>query len=185
MSHINRTKQFSAEIQSEIEENKMKRESLGLFGRVVLSVVFSMIAAGAGSAQDPKGGGGRLVGTWDAVVTIRDCTTGDAITNFASIANFNQGGTYLGSTSGRPQASRTPEHGVWSHIGGRTYRFKFKSFDFNAAGVAVSYGVVQHDIELNESGDTYISAGVAKFYLMNGTQVGQGCSDAIGTRFSL
>jgi hypothetical protein len=184
MSHINRTKQFSAEIQTQNEENKMKKEFLGLFGRIVLGMAFTMITVSACVAQDPKGGG-RLAGTWEAAVTIRDCNTGAVITTFDSIANFNQGGTYLGSTSGRPQASRTPEHGVWSHIGGRTYRFKFKSFDFNAAGVAVSYGVVQHDVELNESGNAYTSAGVAKFFLMNGTQVGQGCSDAIGTRFSL
>ena len=157
-----------------------------LFGYVVIVAAISVFAAGACYAQDPKGmGGGRLAGTWEAAVTIRDCNSGTVITTFDSIANFNQGGTYLGSTSGRPQSSRTPEHGVWSHISGRTYRFKFKSFDFNPAGVAVSYGIVQHDVELNESGDAYTSAGTAKFYLMNGTQVGQGCSDAVGTRFSL
>ena len=162
----------------------MKKEFLGLFGRVLLGVAFSMITAGACFAQDPKGGG-RLTGTWDAAVTLRNCATGEPINSFASIANFNQGGTYLGSTSGLPQSSRTPEHGVWAHISGRTYRFKFKSFNFNAAGTAISYSVVEHDIELNESADAYTSEGTAKFFLMNGTQVGQGCSDAIGSRFSL
>jgi hypothetical protein len=157
-----------------------------IFGNLVCAaVVVTVLAAGACVAQNDMGGG-RLAGVWDAVVTIRNCDTGATIGQpFASIANFNKGGTYLGSTSGRPQASRTPEHGVWAHISGRTYRFKFKSFDFNAAGVAVSYGIVTHDIELDESGDTYTSTGGVTFYSINGTPTGRGCSDAVGTRFTL
>lgn len=132
-----------------------------------------------------NGGAGRLVGTWDAAVTIRDCATGNALNTFSSIASFNQGGTTIGSTAGQPQAARTPEHGIWQHIGANRYAFKFKSFNFNAAGVAISYGIVTHEIELDASGNSYVSSGTARFYLMNGTQVGQGCSDAIGTRFEL
>ena len=154
---------------------------LGYFAAVVTASVFATLGC---MAQNDMGGG-RLAGTWEAQVTIRDCASGAAITSFPSIANFNKGGTYLGSTAGRPQSSRTPEHGVWAHISGNTYRFKFKSYDFNAAGVAVSYGVVTHDIELDESGDTYTSSGGVKVYLMNGTQIAQGCSDAVGTRFTL
>ena len=134
-------------------------------------------------AQEPNGGG-RLVGTWDATVTIRDCATGNALNTFASIASFNQGGTTIGSTSGMPQSARTPEHGVWKHLKGNHYIFKFKSFNFNPAGVAVSYGIVTHEIELDETANSYVSYGTAQFFLMNGTQVGQGCSDAVGTRFS-
>ena len=159
-----------------------------IFGNLAYAaaVIAASVFATVGCAAQNDMGGGRLAGVWDAVVTIRNCETGAPIGQpFASIANFNKGGTYLGSTSGRPQASRTPEHGVWAHISGRTYRFKFKSFDFNAAGVAVSYGIVTHDIELDESGDTYTSTGGVKVYLMNGTQIAQGCSDAVGTRFTL
>lgn len=155
-----------------------------IFGNLACAaVVVTMFAAGACMAQNSKGGG-RLAGTWEAQVTIRDCNSGAAIASFASIANFNKGGTYLGSTSGRPQSSRTPEHGVWEHVSGRTYRFKFKSFDFNAAGVPVSYGIVTHDVELDESGDTYTSSGGVKTYSMDGTLIRQGCSDAVGTKFT-
>lgn len=148
---------------------------------IAMLAIFGTIAC---YSQESRGGG-RLAGTWDAAVTIRDCATGNPLNTFASIASFNRGGTYIGSTSGLPQASRTPEHGVWRHVKGSTYAFKFKSFNFNPAGVAVSYGVVAHEIELDETGNNYVSSGTAKFYLMNGTQVGQGCSDAIGTRFEL
>ena len=135
-------------------------------------------------AQD-RATSGRLVGTWDAQVTLRECGTGNAIRSFASVASFNQGGTTIGSTSGMPQSGRTPEHGVWRHVKSNKYLFRFKSFNFDASGVAVSYGIVTHTIELDDSANNYISYGTAEFFLMNGTKVGEGCSDAIGTRFEL
>jgi hypothetical protein len=142
----------------------------------VLAVIFTIGCYGQDRA-------GRLVGTWDAQVTRRDCATGNAIANFSSIASFNQGGTTIGSTAGQPQASRTPEHGIWRHLKGNRYQFRFKSFNFDATGTAISYGIVTHEIELDETGNSYVSHGIAEFYLMNGTKVGQGCSDAAGTRF--
>ena len=159
----------------------MKINVNNLTNRLVMLVVVGIVVTGTLIGQDGKGG--RIVGTWDAVVTIRDCNSGAALNTFASIASFNQGGTTIGSTSGIPQALRTPEHGIWRHISGHSYQFSFKSFNFNAAGVATGYSIVTHDLELDRGGDTYTSSGIAQFYLMNGTQVGQGCSDAIGTRF--
>jgi hypothetical protein len=162
----------------------MKSIQQTYFVRAATTAILAMIFTIGCYAQE-SAGGGRLVGTWDAVVTIRDCATGNALNTFASIASINQGGTSIGSTAGLPQASRTPEHGVWRHVKGNTYAFKFKSFNFSPAGVAVSYVIVEHEVELEASGNSYVSAGTAKFFLLNGTQVGQGCSDAIGTRFEL
>lgn len=160
----------------------MKRNLMSLVGRTITLAMFTAIAAGACFGQANKGGG-RLTGTWDAVVTLRNCATGDELNTFASIGTFNLGGTFIGSTSGLPQASRTPEHGVWRHVSDNTYIFMFKSFNFDAAGNAVSYGVVTHELILDSSSDNYTSAGIAQIFLMNGTQIAQGCSDAIGTRF--
>ena len=145
----------------------------------VLAAIFAVACYG-------QNGGGRLVGTWDAQVTARDCATGTPTRpTFASIASFNQGGTTIGSTSGMPQAARTPEHGIWRHLKGNHYLFRFKSFNFDPSGAAISYVIVTHEIELDESGNNYHSSGTAEFYLLNGTKVGQGCSDAIGTRFDM
>jgi hypothetical protein len=154
------------------------------FARTI--VIAIAIAAGAGMcvAQGSKGGGGRLEGTWDAAVRITDCQSGTVLNSFASIASFNQGGTSIGSTSGIPQSLRTPEHGIWRHLEGNVYQFKFKSFNFNAMGQATGYAIVEHLVTLNESADAYTSAGTAKFFLLNGIQVGQGCSDAIGTKMT-
>lgn len=162
--------------------NKINKAVKKLISKTLPVAITLTIAASATFAQAAKGGA-RLAGTWDAVVTIRDCATGNAIRTFASIANFNQGGTYTGSTSGLSQSSRTPEHGVWRHLTSNHYGFKFKSFNFDPAGNPVTYTVVTHQITLDETADAYTSSGQAAIYLMNGTQVGQGCSDSIGTRF--
>ncbi len=161
----------------------MTRDLFNSVRGTVMVALVALISTGACIAQDAKGGG-RLVGTWDTVVRIKNCTTGNVDNTFASIGSFNQGGTSIGSTAGMPQAARTPEHGIWKHVSGNTYAMKFKTFSFNAAGQATGYAVIEHTIELDSSGDTYYSDGTAKFYLLNGTQVGQGCSDADGVRMT-
>jgi len=161
----------------------MTRDQFNKVRGTMMVAVFALVTAGACMAQESKGGG-RLVGTWDTVVRLKNCNTGTVENTFASIGSFNQGGTSIGSTAGLPQAERTPEHGIWRHVSGNTYAFKFKSFTFNSMGVAVRYAIVEHTIELDSSGDTYYSDGTAKFYLLNGMQVGQGCSEADGTRMT-
>ena len=161
----------------------MKSTTKDLFGRVLMLVAIVGLTTIAAFSQNDRGGG-RLAGTWDASISRTDCATGNPLVTFKSIANFNQGGTFLGSTAGTPQAARTPEHGVWRHVSGNTYEFKFKSFNFDATGTATGYVIVRHDLELDETADEYTSSGEAKFYNMAGVQVGQGCSSGVGTRFT-
>lgn len=162
--------------------NKMKGQITNFIGLV------SLIAATAATSlaqESQAGGGGRLAGTWDAVVTIRDCATGNPLASFPSIANFNQGGTSIGSTGGIPQSLRTPEHGVWRHEKGNTYRFKFKTFRFLPTGVPNGWSIVEHELELSHDNTSYTSAGTARHFTPTGLPDGQGCSSAVGTRFEL
>ncbi|HVF46864.1 MAG TPA: hypothetical protein VNA17_04795 [Pyrinomonadaceae bacterium] len=150
-----------------------------------IGYLIAVFAVGCVCAQDGQtGGGGRLSGTWDAVVTISDCAGGVPITA-NSIASFNQGGTFIGSTGGIPQSLRTPEHGVWRHVKGNTYAFKFKSFSFLPSGAPNGWSIVEHQLELDSDNNSYASAGTARLFAPNGTQTGQRCSSAVGTRFEL
>lgn len=153
------------------------RNTIGIFGLVLT------ILLGTASAQGESRGSGRLTGTWDAVVTLKNCVTGDAIRSFNSIASFTKDGTTIGSTAGIPQSLRTPEHGIWRHEGGNTYAFKFKSFSFDAAGNPTGWSIVTHQLELDHDNNSYNSAGIAQIFAPNGVQVAGGCSSAIGTRF--
>lgn len=125
----------------------------------------------------------KLIGTWDVQVTIRNCQTGAAIRTFASMATYMSGGTRIGSTSGIPQALRTPEHGVWSYLGGRNYRLSFKSFSFDAANNFTGWSIVRHQLTLNRRADEGESAGTLEVYAPNGTLVSTGCSTTTTTKF--
>ena len=139
----------------------------------------------ASAQEESKGqdGGGRLEGTWDVQVTIRNCQTGAAIRTFASITTFMSGGTLLDTTSGHPQALGTPGQGVWSHIGGNTYRFKIKSFSFDASGNPTGWIIISHEANLNSTADEYESAGTAQVYNLNGNLIFTGCSTTTAARF--
>jgi hypothetical protein len=163
------------------------KKTLSIFAFTTFVVFGLIVTASSGSAfgqGEVKGGGGRLAGTWDAVVTIEDCATGNPISIFNSIGTFSQGGTSIGSTAGIPQSRRTPEHGVWRHESGNTYSFKFKSFSFDAVGAPTGWVIVAHQLELGSDANSYTSAGGVQVFAPNGNQVGQGCSSAVGTRFN-
>lgn len=181
----------------------MKNASLKVIGGVALAVLFLAVFAPVWmwvSAQDKgneeqsneqaqedssrrRGNARALEGTWDAQVTIRNCQTGAAIRTFPSIGTFMSGGTFLDSTSGVPQAQKTPGHGVWSHISGRTYRFKFKSFSFDPSGNPTGWTIISHEATLNRQASEYESAGIAEVYNPNGTLIFTGCSTTTATRF--
>ncbi len=130
-----------------------------------------------------RGNDRTLEGTWDAQVTIRNCQNNMAIRTFASIGTFMSGGTFLDSTSGTPQALKTPGQGVWSHVSGRTYRFSFKSFTFDAGGNFTGWTIIRHQANLNRRADEYESAGTLQIYSPNGNLLFTGCSTTTATRF--
>ena len=137
-------------------------------------------------AQENSSGdraGGRIEGAWDVQVTIRNCQTGAAIRTFASFGTFISGGTVLDSTSGTPQAQRTLGQGVWSHVSGKTYRFKFKAFNFDPSGNFTGWTIINHEARLNRSADEYESAGTSEIYDPNGTLIFTGCSTTTAVRF--
>jgi hypothetical protein len=128
-------------------------------------------------------GAGRLEGTWNVRVTIRNCQTGNEIRSFDSLGIFMAGGTTIDSTSGTPQALKTPGHGIWEHVTGDTYRFQFKSFSFDPAGDFTGWTVIRHQANLNHNANAYVSSGTAEVHAANGALMFVGCSTTQATRF--
>lgn len=161
----------------------MRNTFLKAFTGIALVVCLSaMFTLAWGSANGRGGRGGKLEGTWDVRVTIRNCQTGAEIRSFASVTTFMFGGTMIDSTSGMPQALRTPGHGVWSHERGDNYLFSFKTFNFDGAGNNTGWTKITHVADF-ENGDQYSSAGTSEVYAPNGTLVATGCSTTTATRF--
>jgi len=167
----------------------MKRNLVKVIGGTVLAfMVISALTSGLVFAQDEsksesRNGGGKLEGTWDVQVTIRNCQTGAAIRTFASLTTFMSGGTLLDSTSGIPQALHTPGHGVWSRTGRNIYRFKFKGFNFDPSGNFTGWTIINHEVNLNRNADDYESAGTSEIYAPNDVLLFTGCSTTTATRF--
>ncbi len=183
----------------------MKNTFLKTIGTAAMTILLTVIFANISvSAQDvlnnPQMEDGRfqspghprdLEGTWDAQVTIRNCQNGAAIRTFPSIGTFMFGGTMLDSTSGTPQAAKTPGHGVWQHLTGRKYRFKFKSFTFDASGNSTGWTIITHEADLiitheanlNRRASAYESAGFLQIYNMNGDLTFTGCATTTAARF--
>lgn len=151
---------------------------------VILTTII-MIAWLSDAEAQVNDGGGRLAGTWDSIVTVRNCATGDAILSFQSVGSFNQGGTFSGITSGSPPTARTSERGVWRHLGSNVYWLRFKAYLYNPAAEVIGYQVVTHEIELDEKADTYISGGTSQIFDPNGVEIGSGCSTTVSTRMVL
>lgn len=165
----------------------MKSKQVKTIGGTFFAVlVVSALTAGLASANEDskdRRSDGRFVGTWNAQVTLRNCQSGAPIRSFPSTTTFMSGGTMIDSSSGIPQAMKTPGHGVWSHTGGKNYQFKFKSFGFDASGNSAGWTIISHEASVNSRGDELESAGTAEVYAPNGSLVFTGCSSTAATRF--
>ena len=160
------------------------KNTLGtLIRNLAAAAVLVMMISIQGLNAQSASGGGRLEGTWDTRVSITDCQTGGVIRSFDSVGIFMTGGTMIDSTSGVPQAFKTPGQGVWRHVKGNTYQIRFKSFSFNAQNAHTGWTIIEHEVNLDASGNSYTSAGTAEIYAPTGVQVATGCSTTTATRF--
>src|ERR1700746_1853457 len=101
----------------------MRNISLKTIGGMAITLVLLAMIAPARKALSQQDGGGRLDGTWEVVLTARNCQTGAGIASFPEVATFMFGGTMIDSTAGVAQSLKTPGQGVWSHVSGNTYHF--------------------------------------------------------------
>ncbi len=160
----------------------MRNTSLKTLAGMAITLVVLAMLVPARKALSQQDGGGRLDGTWDVVLTARNCQTGAAIASFAELATFMSGGTMIDSTSGVAQSLKTPGQGIWSHVSGDTYHFSFKSLNFNSAGVFTGSTRVTHELTLSSQADEYTSEGTADIFDANGVLLVTRCSTTTGTR---
>jgi hypothetical protein len=131
-------------------------------------------------------GAARLGGTWNLVATPRVCATGDAITSFQATYNFDKGGTLSAVSAGTGSGGRGREqHGVWRYLGGDNYRFRFRAYLFDAAGVATGYQILTHNVELDKGAQNWTSVGLSQTFSLQGVQTAVGCSTIVAERVLL
>jgi hypothetical protein len=160
-----------------------------LMGALVLTAtsfrtsVLGATAPQAQSIEKSESLGGKLEGTWRVQVTIRDCASGTALRTFPAFLTFAQGGTLTETTTGFPPALRTPGHGVWEHLGGRSYRAVSEAFLFNPAGVWTGTQRLTQIIEISKDGEEMNSNATNEIFDTNGNLIVNGCATAVGSYF--
>lgn len=138
-----------------------------------------------GTPPDNDGQGNTLEGTWQSVVTPRDCQTGmPAPFSFKTLETYMQGGTMSEDNNFMDGPFRTSAHGIWQRTIGRQYRVAFLLFHFTPNGTFI--GTVKVRINRTLSRDFNSSSGdsINEVYDPNGNLVFMGCASETSTRFT-
>lgn len=161
----------------------MKRQILKAIGSVSLAIfilaVFGQLwVSGQGQGGNDQG----LIGSWNLVVSLRDCDTGMVFVSFPGMNTYNRGGTMQQTAVPEPGGTALPGHGVWGHQTGRDYSGAFQFFTLNPDG---SFGkvIVRSAISLGQGGDSYSSTDTGEILDANGDLLFRACSTTTATRF--
>lgn len=163
------------------------------FVQIVFVTIFGLLLAGGsqsyvlgqdakddGAMEPAKSGRHNIVGTWQTVVTPRNCQNGDPVAPpFPGILTFNKGGTLSGTS-----ATVAAAFGIWDrHHGADEFALAFVSLRFSPTGVFLGTQRVRQTATLNAAGNGFTSTGTVQVLDPNGVVVGSGCASSVGTRF--
>ncbi len=173
----------------------MKNTFLKIIGTTALAILMmAMFAQVQVSAQDiineqPQKDSVQtaptLEGSWNVLVTPRNCMTGVPMGTNPAMLTFNQGGTMHEAASRIAPSLKASGHGVWIRTSEfhPQYTATFQFFRFNADGTYAGRQIVRQQIELNPDGNSFTSSATAQVLDVNGNVTANNCSDGIGTRF--
>jgi hypothetical protein len=164
----------------------MKTQIVKAIGPVLATFMLAAFAQVWVSAQADTGQG--LVGSWDVLVTPRDCATGNPVPfppTFYGMQTYHQGGTMQVSDPLNLGALTTNVggQGVWAHSRGQKYSVAFRVVKFNPDGTPAGRDVIRDVIVLGPGGDSYTSTGTVEIYDPAGNLVLTGCATTAATRF--
>jgi len=121
----------------------------------------------------------RLEGTWQVQVTLQNCQTGAAIRTAPAFLTFAQGGTLVETTTVFSSSQRSPGHGFWEHMGGKSFKAVSKAFLFNPDGTWAGTQTLTQAIEFGDDPDVFNSTATTEIVAPNGTVILSGCATAV------
>ena len=124
----------------------------------------------------------QLVGTWDTLVSARDCATGDVLRTFPALNSFLPGGVLIDTTTASAPSLRTSGHGTWSHTGGRTYRAFSLAFLFSPTATFVGTQTIEQSIEVGDDPNEFFSTATSRLIDNATGAVTVRCATAVGRR---
>lgn len=169
----------------------MKKKFLKTSSHIVLATILGLTAAyGLRSERAAAQGdspGGKLEGTWQADVTLRNCQTGDVIRTFKSLISYVPPATPNvrgGSTLEQSNSTffRSGGQGIWQHEGGPNFSTNFRFFLFNSSGVLTGTSDVTKTIVLGPDDNEYTATTASEIRDLNGNLLQAGCATDIARR---
>jgi len=127
--------------------------------------------------------GNSLEGTWQSVITLKDCQTGlPAPFSFRALTTFMRGGTMSEDALDLASPYRTNGHGIWKRVTAQQYAATWLLYTFTPDGHFS--GTIRVRVNKTLSGDfnSLTGDGKAEIYNPAGVLVFTGCSDEVATR---
>lgn len=166
-----------------MKQHRLNPHALPARPALALTLALSLASCGGSHDDAAKTAGDPIEGTWEAVVSARDCNTGAVLGTFSGSQIMHRGGT-LSDTNGAPPTTRGPGYGVWSagsSAGSYTARFRF--FRYNTDGSMAGSNVVTRTIVLAADGNTHTATTEAEVRSLTGAVLQKTCASDVSTRF--
>jgi len=173
--------------------NRVSRAPASRAGLALLALLFAAppIHAEATASEEAKSGP-RIVGTWIASVTLRNCDTGAALgPPHVSLTTYHADGTISESTGSLAFApnQRSDGHGVWKQLGAGVFSQRIIGLmryatepNPPAPGFEAGLQVIDHTLTLIDR-DHSISEGIAQLFDREGELYFTGCTTVEAVRF--
>lgn len=181
------------------EKISMKRSFLKAIGLFVLGLVvipaFNHIGVRAQARDEVidikasqtettsfTGKGARaLEGTWNVVVTLRNCDTGAPVGTFKAMDLFIQGGSMV-DTNAAPPTTRGPGFGSWEYVGEQQFTATLRFFIYNPDGSFAGVRRVAQEISMGDDNNSWESTVTNIIFNPAGTPIATGCGTTVAVR---
>jgi hypothetical protein len=142
-----------------------KRPVIATIAVIVLAVVLAAgaISASAGNNRANHSGPNQLVGSWMVSVN-----RGAALPPLKSLQSYSRGHTVVEIANGGATV-RSPAHGAWERVGGRTYGTTTVFFRYDpVSGAYLGTLTLRHELELAPDGQSFAGVAVGELRDVNG-----------------
>lgn len=149
---------------------------------VTAAATLLLIQACGGSAVAQSSDADAVEGVWDAVITVRDCSSGATILTTRGQQMLHRGGT-LSDTNASPPTTRGVGFGVWRRDAtAQNYNARFSFNRYNPDGSFAGTQRVTRVFTLSADGNTQTSSNSSQTLDAAGTVLQNGCAGDVSTR---
>jgi hypothetical protein len=156
-------------------------------GSMFMAVTLLLSAVPFAAAQSDADGHAPIliVGTWQVVVTVRNCDNGQQLAPpFQSLLTFGSEGTLVETTAnpGFYPAERGPGHGNWSRSGMRAFNASSLAY-VTVSGQLTMKQRIDQKIEFVDDPDKFHSVAAVEFFDPYDHLLKSGCATADAVRY--